>query len=597
MYRSNWLRSPLRRAASLRKTSTVPHRLAALVTAGVVSLMMGPTALAEVTIYTAKLVRTMEPALPEATAVAVENDRILAVGSLESLTPLMEARGGRIDAQFENDIILPGFIDPHVHPSLPAVLTQFPFLAPDDWVLPTGNYPGARTPDDYRRRLIELAAQHTDTTVPFIAWGYHPLWHGDVYREELNQWFGDQPVMIWHRSFHELIGNDAAWDMLGLTEAEATGLHEADWQRGHLWEGGLKAVVPKLGFLFEPARFGKGMMNFLSLMHQGGVTTALDMGTGIFGDPEREIAAIRAVAEQSEVPNRIILTPLILDFMSRQVPPSAAVSDVTRWQSESTERVLVGNHFKLMLDGAIFSGLSQMGPPGYLDGHEGVWMAPRDVTHDYAKAFWNAGFQLHAHANGDEAASWFIDLLTQLLEESPRPDHRMTLEHFAYSTEDQTRQLKALNALVSANPYYHYILSDLYKTSWLGPDRAAQMVRLGSLERAGIPIGLHSDSPMAPLSPLTLMWAACARETIDGGEGATAERLSRAAALRGVTTDAAWILGHENDIGSIRAGKRAEFTVLAKDPLTAPLDELRDIQVVATIWGDRAYPVTQLTEE
>ena len=87
-----------------------------------------------------------------------------------------------------------------------------------------------------------------------------------------------------------------------------------------------------------------------------------------------------------------------------------------------------------MLDGAIFSGLSQFGPPGYLDGHEGVWMAPREVTYDYAKTFWDAGFQLHAHANGDAAAGWFIDLLGTLLRESPRSDHRMTLEHFAYST-------------------------------------------------------------------------------------------------------------------------------------------------------------------
>ena len=551
------------------------------------------TAQAEVTVYTAALIRTMEPALPEATAVAVQDGRIVAVGSLKDMEPVLRIRGGKIDRRFENQVIVPGFIDPHVHPSLPAILTQFPFLAPDDWSLPTGEFPGAKTPEAYKDRLKALAAEHRDPKTPFITWGYHPLWHGEIWRDELNAWFGDQPVMIWHRSFHEIVGNDAAWAMLGVTAEDAALTPEANWERGHFYEGGLKAVVGKLGFLFEPTRFGKGMQNFLTMMHQSGVTTALDMGTGVFGNPLQEIAGIRAVAEAYPVPSRIILTPIILDFMARQVPPEAALAEVKAWQLNNSERVKIGNHFKLMLDGAIFSGLSQFGPPGYLDGHEGVWMAPREATYDYAKTFWDAGFQLHAHANGDAAAGWFIDLLGTLLRESPRSDHRMTLEHFAYSTEDQTRQLKTLGALVSANPYYHYILSELYAESWLGTDRASQMVRLGSLERAGIPIGLHSDSPMAPLSPLTLIWAATARETIGGTPGIASEALSRAQALRGVTLDAAWILGMEDDLGSIRAGKIADFTILDEDPMTVPDEELRNIQVLGTVFSGQPYTLSK----
>ncbi len=549
-----------------------------------------PTA-AEVTVYTAKLIRTMEPAMPTATAVAVEDGRVVAVGDVDSLEPVLRIKGGRVDRQFEDEILIPGFIEPHVHPSLPAVLTQFPFLAPDDWSLPTGEFPGAKTPEAYKEKLTALAAAHTDQAVPFIAWGYHPLWHGEIWREDLNEWFGNQPVIIWHRSFHEVIGNDAAWNMLGISAEDAARVHDASWERGHFYENGLKAVIGAFNFIFEPARYGKGMQNFLAMMHQSGVTTALDMGTGIFGNPEQEIAGIRAVAEAYPVPARIILTPIIVDFINRGVDPAAALDQVRSWQSQNTNRVSVGNHFKLMLDGAIFSGLSQFGPPGYLDGHSGVWMAPRDLTADYARTFWDAGFQLHAHANGDAAAGWFIELLEELLRESPRADHRMTLEHFAYSTEDQTRQLKALGALVSANPYYHFILSELYAETWLGPDRAEQMVRLGSLERAGIPIGLHSDSPMAPLSPLTLMWAASARETISGKQGIASEALSPETALRAVTIDAAWILGEENNLGSIRAGKIADFTVLDTDPLAVPADALRDIKVVATVFGGQPYPV------
>ena len=545
---------------------------------------------AETVVYTAKLIRTMEPALPEATAVAVEDGKVLAVGSLDSLSPLIAARGARIDRQFEGKVMTPGFIDPHVHPTLPAVLTQFPFLAPDDWYLPTGDFPGATTPEGYRSALQNLVAQHDDASVPFVAFGYHPLWHGEVWRDDLNDWFGDTPVMLWHRSFHELIGNDAAWELLGVTKDDADAIpHGASWERGHFYELGLRAVFPRMGFLFEPARYMKGMQNFLSMMHESGVTTAADMGTGIFGNPVAEIQAVKAAVAGDPVGVRVLLTPIITHFITRQKSAERALAEVREWQTMNDDQVTVGNHFKLMIDGAIFSGLSQMGSPGYLDGHTGVWMVDVPTLETFAKTFWDAGFQIHAHSNGDAATARFIDLLDYLLRESPRADHRMTLEHFAYSTEDQNRKLAALGAAVSANPYYHYILSEMYSGDWLGPDRGPQMVRLGSLESKGVPVGLHSDSPMAPLSPLTLMWTAVARENISGEKTGQAEVMSRYGALKAVTIDAAWILGLEDSIGSIRAGKAADFTVLAADPLTVPLEQLRSIEVIGTVFAGTAY--------
>lgn len=551
---------------------------------------------AELVVYTASKIITMEPALPEATAVAVADGRIVSVGSLESLQPWLAGNDVTIDRSLEDKVILPGFIDPHVHPSLPAILTQFPFLAPDDWTLPSGDFPGARTPQAYEASLKALVAQRTDLDVPFVVWGYHPLWHGEVYRERLNSWFPNTPVMLWHRSFHELIGNDAAFAMLGITEADTQGNHENDWEKGHFWETGMTAIVPKMGFLFEPARFGQGMQNFLEMAHRGGVTTVLDMGTGVFGNPAQEIALIRQVTESTEAPLRIILTPIITDFLARGKTPQEAMVEIAQWRAGNSHRVMMENHFKLMMDGAIFSGLAQMGPPGYIDGHEGVWLAPLPVTAQWARAFWNAGYQLHAHTNGDKSAAAFIDLLRSLQAQKPRSDHRFTLEHFAYSTQDQSRQLKALGAVVSANPYYHYLLSDMYSELWLGEDRGSQMVRLGSLERLEVPFALHSDSPMAPLSPLTLAWNATNRLTINGEIGAPQERISLTGALQAITTDAAWIVGWENEIGSIRAGKRADFTILEADPYQVGVAGLKDIKVWGTVFEGEPHPVIQVTK-
>ena len=399
--------------------------------------------------------------------------------------------------------------------------------------------------------------------------------------------------MLWHRSFHELIGNDAAFELLGVTEADTTGIHEIDWDKGHFWENGARVLLPKMPFLFAPDRYGAGMGNFLAMMHRSGVTTVLDMGTGVFGNPAGEIAMVRQAAESTGAPARIIMTPLITDFLGRGKTPQQAMAEIDQWRQGNSRRVIVDRHFKLMMDGAIFSGLSQIGPPGYMDGHEGQWMAPLAVTTQWAQAFWQAGYKLHAHTNGDKSAAALIDMVRTLQDEHPRQDHRFTLEHFAYSTEDQTRQLAALGMVVSANPYYHYILSDIYSEEWLGEDRGSQMVRLGSLERHGVPFALHSDSPMAPLSPLILAHAATNRITINGNISAPQERISLDAALRAITIDAAWIMGWEDEIGSIRAGKKADFAVLESDPYKAGVTGLKDIGVWGTVFEGEVHPVNE----
>lgn len=545
----------------------------------------------DVVIYTAKKIITMEPSLPRATAVAVADGRIVAVGSLNSLSSWIEQKKSRIDRRFEGKVIMPGFIDPHVHPSLPAVLTQFAFIAPDDWSLPTGEFPGAKTPAAYIKRLKQLASEHTDKTIPFIAWGYHPLWHGTLFRKELTEIFPDQPVMLWHRSFHELIANDAALELLAVTEADLAGHPLTNWSRGHFYENGMYALIPKMPFIFDPARFGKGMQNFIQMVHQGGVTTALDMGTGVFGNPDAEISLIRHTVESSEAPARVILTPIITDFIGRKQTIEQALQQVDKWRSQNSHRVMFDRRFKLMIDGAIYSGLAQFKFPGYIDGHEGVWMVSKEVTQQWAQAFWDAGYQLHAHTNGDGSAEVLIDLLKTLQKNTPTVDHRLSLEHFAYTTEDQNRQLKELGAVVSANPYYHFILSDIYSDQWLGADRGNQMVRLGSLERLGVPFAFHSDSPMAPLEPLTLVSAAVNRITINGNLTGELERVSLDAGLRAITINAAWVMGYEDQIGSIRAGKKADFTILEADPYKVNPKEIKDIKIWGTVFEGTPAPL------
>lgn len=548
----------------------------------------------KITVFPARKIITMCDAMPTASAVAVAEGKIVSVGTWDSLEPWLKDNPYEIDDRMADKVLLPGFIDPHVHPSLPAVLTQFPFLAPDDWTLPTGQFPGATTPEAYIGRLQELVDAHPKGDIPCIVWGYHPLWHGEQYRPKLNALFPDQAVILWHRSFHELIFNDAALAWLAISEEDFKENEDIDWEMGRFWENAAQALLakPKMReLLLNPSRYQQGMHNFLQMLHQAGVTTCLDMGIGVFGDPVGETKLIRDTAESAQAPCRIILTPLIIDFLARGLSPEEALEAVQNWEQGNTRRVLYDHHFKIMMDGAIFGGLSQYGFPGYMDGHDGMWMAPPEVSLKWAETFWKAGYQIHAHTNGDLSAEMLIDFLRHLQKIHPRFDHRLVLEHFAYTTEEQNRQLTVLGGLVSANPYYLYILGDIFCHQWLGSDRGAQMVRLGSLERLGTPFSLHSDCPMAPLSPLTLAWAACNRLTINGELICPEERTSLHAALRAITIDAAWMIRKESEIGSIRAGKLADFTVLEQDPYEVGIEKLKTIPVWGVVFEGEVHPL------
>lgn len=82
--------------------------------------------MAEITVFLARTVRTMEASLPVAEAVAVRDGRIVEVGTLETLRPWLDSRSHEIDDAFKDHCIVPGFIDPHLHPSMAAMLLPSP---------------------------------------------------------------------------------------------------------------------------------------------------------------------------------------------------------------------------------------------------------------------------------------------------------------------------------------------------------------------------------------------------------------------------------------------------------------------------------------
>ena len=95
----------------------------------------GPPSL---TIYTAREIVTLDPSRPTARAVAVQGDRILAVGSLDELKALVGKQPYAVDQTFANQVIVPGLIAQHDHPFLTALTMMSEIIAIEDWVLPSG---------------------------------------------------------------------------------------------------------------------------------------------------------------------------------------------------------------------------------------------------------------------------------------------------------------------------------------------------------------------------------------------------------------------------------------------------------------------------
>jgi predicted amidohydrolase YtcJ len=543
-------------------------------------------------IYVARNVITMDPALPAAEAVAVTGGRISWVGNRDAMAARFPPGSTEIDTRFADAVLMPGFIEPHLHPYIAGILLSMEFITPHDWNLSGRKVAGVRGRDAYLDRLRKFAVSLESDTWAWT-WGYHPLFHGRLSRRDLDEISGGRPVVVWHRSFHEIYLNSAAIGALALDEAAARAHPQVDFERGHFFENGLKLLLPALApRLFEPGRYHAALHRARQIIHSGGITT---VGDGAFGtiDLETEWQLLRTSSWNGEdAPFR---SYLLADGKSlgERLGHKQALNLIESLPARDGPRLrFLRRQVKLFADGAAYSQLMQLSEP-YLDGHDGEWLMEPEALEAAAGVYWRAGFQIHLHVNGDAGLDAALGILARLQQEMPREDHRFTIHHLAYARAEQAGVLAGLGGMVQANPYYLWALADSYSQHGLGPERAAAMVPLGSFAQTGMPIAFHSDFTMAPARPLLLAWVAANRITASGAVMTPAERIGRGRALRGITIDAAFQMGLEEEIGSISVGKRADFVVLGEDPLKVPLEELAEIPILGTVLEGRVQAVSE----
>ena len=544
----------------------------------------------DITIYHAKEVVTLDEKVASANAVSVKSDRVMAIGSLDDL--IERNPDASINRQFQNDVIVPGFIEHHIHPFLSAITMNAEIISIEGWDLPNNQSIAYRDRDSYMQRLSEIE-ENMKSDSPLITWGFHHYFHGDLSREDLDRISKDRPILVMHRSYHEFILNTPALEYFDISQEFIESLDEearayADFDRGHFSEQGMISVFPKLlRHLGKPEYLLSGLQLTEDYLHQNGVTMIANPGAWLIKSIQD---AKNLILGDENTPFRSFFIPSALILSEDHDVPELVeeAKKLLEWGGGKVE--YLPNRIKLFADGAMYS-QNMVLSEGYLDGHQGAWLMQEGLYRSAFKLFWDEGYQIHIHQNGDEALDLILDVLEENMANNPREDHRTTIVHFGISRADQMDRVKSLGAIVSANPYYVTALSDLYSKKGLGPERALEMVRLGDVDRAGIRFGLHSDMPMAPGSPLVLMHAAVNRINFANEVAGPKQRVSPLAALKGVTLDAAYIMGLEDDYGSISEGKLANFTILSENPLSVNPQTIKDIEIKATIVEGKHYPI------
>ncbi len=519
-------------------------------------------------------------------AVMIKDAKIIYTGDKQNA--INNYAGKTVEVNLQGKTMLPGLIDPHVHPSIAAILLGGDIVAPHDWDVPSGLKKGVSGHKAYLKRLKLSVDEYGEKGSVLFIWGYHQLWHGDLNKKMLNEIAPDIPVAVIHRSFHEVFLNDAAIKLMNVHEKDYKNNPQVEWERGHFFEGGWLALVPRISkYLLSPTRYAKGLSDMTKLMRKNGVTTIAEQGFPQ-SSFKMEYAMLKAEMDKNppyEVYN--VLNGTQLYHMKGDSNEKAYEWMQSAFQYDTQNIKMLKKEVKLYADGAIYSLAMQMKDGYNEEQFKGKWMTPLKLFKEQMNFYWDKGFKIHIHANGDLGIQMCIDITREMMQRHPRKNHRLTLHHVGYFTQKQADEMQELGIEVSANPYYLWALSDKYAEHGLGKKRAYNLVHMKSLQERNIPFSLHSDFAMAPLSPLTLAWTAINRMTSEHTLVSQDQRIDVYEAMKAITINAARTLELEDELGSIKVAKRANFTILKENPFKVNSMHIKDIHVAGIVYNGK----------
>jgi predicted amidohydrolase YtcJ len=515
---------------------------------------------------------TVDPARPEAEAVAVIGERIVAVGSSAETSGWRGPRTEVLDAGGRR--VLPGFNDSHVHFfEASARLAQVKLK-------------DARSPEELARRVAEHAK-----ALPKGEWVTGGTWDEQGFerprlptRADLDRLTPDTPVFVERYDGHMALANGVALRLAGVTRATQAPpggelVRDASGEPTGVLKDAAMSLVSRL--IPTPSREARQRAIRAGLRHAAslGVTSIQDMGPS-----SDDVAVYAELLERGELTLRVAAAPL-----------------ETRWQEQAKlglRRAFGSPWLRLgalkgFADGSLGSSTAFFFEP-YTDdpatsGLLSDEMQPVEGMRERLARADAAGLQLCIHAIGDRAISIVLDLFEGVVKVNGPRDRRFRIEHAQHMAPADFARFAALGVIASVQPY-HAIDDGRWAEARIGRERARTTYAFRSFLDAGVRLALGSDWYVAPLDPMQTLHAAVTRATLDGkrpGGWVPEQRISLAEAIAAYTAGAAFAEFQERDKGRLAPGQLADLVILGEDVFSVPAERIRDVKVDFTIVGGR----------
>ena len=522
---------------------------------------------------------TVDDQCPTATAFLVRDGRFSVVGSEASVREAAPSVS-RVDAGGRT--IVPGFVDAHAH------------LHEWGHALRRVDLRGAGAPAAVVERLTRFVAEHDlapDAWLRGHGWDETDWPAGAApSRRALDAAFPERPVWLTRTDIHAGWANTAALDatvgldrLRRLDDPAGGRIDRDDAGRptGVLVDRAMALVEDRMPAPSD-AQQDRALRTALRHAARHGVTSVHDAGvTGA------QIRRFRRFIEADRFPLRVYAMVLgESDAFGRFCERGPLRHPSGRLDVASA---------KFFADGALGSrGAALLGDYADAPGNQGLLRHSPAALRERVRAAVEGGLQVNTHAIGDRAVRSVLDAYEAAADGADAPVRRPRIEHAQVVAPADRPRFGALGVVASVQPAH--ATSDMgWVEARLGPDRLERAYAWNSLRAAGARLAFGSDAPVEPLGPLRAVHAAVTRQTPDGrpeGGWRPSERLSRAAALRAHTLDAAYAGFQDDEIGSITPGKRADWVVLSGDLMTRPPERLPETTVVATYLDGRPVHAT-----
>ncbi|MBA3890210.1 MAG: amidohydrolase [Gemmatimonadaceae bacterium] len=515
---------------------------------------------------------TVDPARPLVEALAVRGGRIVFAGSEREAASFRGAATRAVD--LGGRTVIPGMVDAHAH-----LVGLGEALANVDLV-------DTRSYDDVITRVVARARQvPAGTWIQGRGWDQND-WGNTAFptHDALTRAIPDHPVVLTRIDGHAILANAAAMRAAGVTAASqdpAGGRIERDPSGNPtgVFVDNAEALVFSAVPPTTPAQRSAAISAAITEMHRWGLTGIHDAGAS-----RATIDAYEALARGGRLDLRLYVmisddSAAIGHYFTRG--PQSALHDGRLWIRA----------VKLYADGALGSrGAALLDPYTDDPNNSGLIVSPPEHIRSVAERGLRAGFQINTHAIGDRGNRVVLDAYEAALGRVPSADHRFRVEHAQVLHHDDIPRFAELGVIPSMQAVHQ--TSDMYWAgNRIGIGRLFGAYAWRSLLSTGVPVPNGSDFPVEHVNPLLSFSASISRMDRNGwpaGGWYPAQRMTRDEALKSMTIWPAYAAFQERDLGSLTAGKYADFVVLDRDIMTVDERDVPGATVLATYIGGKA---------